>query len=63
MPLITLALADLDHRASILSVRAFRAQKRRTVIDAPANDHFQLWLRRVFFAAAILQLGLPLLCR
>ncbi len=63
IPLITLALADLDHRASILSVRAFRAQKRRTVLDAPADDTVQRRLRRVLFAAAILQLGLPLLWR
>jgi energy-coupling factor transport system permease protein len=61
--LITLALADLDHRASVLSVRAFRAGKRRTVIDAPADDRVQLWLRRVFLLAAVLQLGIPLLWR
>jgi energy-coupling factor transport system permease protein len=61
IPLITLALADLDHRASILSVRAFRAQKRRTVIDAPPDDIFQVWLRRVLLVVAVLQLGLPLL--
>ena len=55
-----LALSDLDHRASILSARAFRAQKRRTVLDAPADDTIQIWLRRAFILAAILQLGLPL---
>ncbi|MDQ0470318.1 energy-coupling factor transporter transmembrane component T family protein [Labrys wisconsinensis] len=63
IPLITLALADLDHRASILSARAFRAQRRRTVIDAPADDRRQVWLRRALLLAAVLQLGLPLLWR
>jgi energy-coupling factor transport system permease protein len=63
IPLITLALSDLDHRASILNSRAFRAQKRRTVIDAPPDDTFQVWLRRFLIVLAIAQLGLPLLWR
>lgn len=61
VPLITLALSDLDHRASILSGRAFRAYGRRTVIDAPPDSQAQVWLRRAFLAAAVLQLGLGLL--
>ncbi|MCX5496682.1 energy-coupling factor transporter transmembrane component T [Kaistia dalseonensis] len=63
IPLITLALSDLDHRASILNSRAFRAQKHRTVIDAPPDDRFQVWLRRVLIVLAIAQLGIPLLWR
>ena len=30
------------------------------VLDAPADDTIQIWLRRAFILAAILQLGLPL---
>ena len=63
MPLITLALSDLDQRASVLSGRAFRALPRRTVINAPHDSTFQLWLRRILFALAVLQLGIPLLWR
>lgn len=61
VPLITLALSDLDHRASILSGRAFRAKPRRTVINAPPDSTFQVWLRRGLILLAVLQLGaLPL---
>lgn len=63
MPLITLALSDLDHRASTLSGRAFRAHPRRTVINAPPDSTFQLWFRRVVLVIAVLQLGTPLLWR
>ncbi len=63
MPLITLALSDLDQRASILSGRAFRAFPRRTVINAPHDSTFQVWFRRVVLAIAVLQLGIPLLWR
>ncbi|MCX5515456.1 hypothetical protein C3941_18190 [Kaistia algarum] len=63
VPLITLALSDLDHRASILSGRAFRAHNRRTVINAPPDSTFQIWLRRLLLTLAVLQLGLPLLWR
>ncbi|SHF96725.1 energy-coupling factor transport system permease protein [Kaistia soli DSM 19436] len=61
MPLITLALSDLDQRASILSGRAFRAFPRRTVINAPHDSTFQVWFRRILVAVAVLQLGIPLL--
>lgn len=63
MPLITLALSDLDHRASILSSRAFRSHPRRTVIDAPPDSTLQVWLRRVLLVLAVVQLGIPLLWR
>lgn len=63
MPLITLALSDLDQRASVLSGRAFRARPRRTVINAPPDSVFQLRLRRILLAVAVLQLGAPLLWR
>ena len=63
MPLITQALSDLDHRASTLSGRAFRALPRRTVINAPADSTLQVWFRRGLLGLAILQLGIPLLWR
>ncbi len=63
MPLITLALSDLDQRASILSGRAFRAHPRRTVINAPPDSTFQIWFRRIVLTIAVLQLGIPLLWR
>jgi energy-coupling factor transport system permease protein len=61
IPLITLALCDLDHRVLVLHTRAFRAAKRRTVLDAPPDDLRQVWFRRILIAAAVLQLGIPLL--
>jgi energy-coupling factor transport system permease protein len=60
VPLVTLALSDLDHRVLVLNGRAFRARKRRTVLDAPPDDRTQVWLRRVIIVAAVLQLGIPL---
>ena len=57
IPLIALALSDLDHRVLILNGRAFRAEKRRTVLDAPPDDAGQMWLRRVVIVIAVLQLG------
>jgi len=63
MPLITLALSDLDHRASILSGRAFRSHPRRTVINAPRDTAFQIQARRILLVLAVLQLGLPLIWR
>ncbi|MAC80511.1 MAG: hypothetical protein CML66_20875 [Rhodobacteraceae bacterium] len=41
MPLVTLALADIDHRAQVLDGRGFRAKPRRTVLDAPADSRAQ----------------------
>jgi energy-coupling factor transport system permease protein len=61
IPLTALALSDLDHRVLILTGRAFRAHKRRTVLGAPADDAGQKWFRRVLAAIAVLQLGVPLL--
>jgi len=58
IPLVTLALTDLDHRAFVLSGRAFRAGKRRTVLDPPADSRLQVWLRRGLLAVAVLQIGL-----
>ncbi|MBB3929012.1 energy-coupling factor transport system permease protein [Kaistia hirudinis] len=63
VPLITLALSDLDHRASVLSGRAFRAKPHRTVINAPPDSTLQIWVRRLLLLLAVLQLGLPLLWR
>ena len=58
VPLITLALSDLDHRVMVLENRAFRGEKRRTVLDAPADSTGQSWFRRVVAVLAVLQLGL-----
>jgi energy-coupling factor transport system permease protein len=58
IPLITLALTDLDHRALVLTSRAFRARKQRTVIDPPLDSRRQMWLRRGVITIAVLQLGL-----
>ena len=58
IPLITLALTDLDHRAYVLTGRAFRSGKRRTVLDAPADSRAQRLLRRVIIGLAVLQIGL-----
>ncbi|SDE84918.1 hypothetical protein SAMN04488105_108234 [Salipiger thiooxidans] len=41
MPLVTLALADIDHRAQVLDGRGFRAMPHRTVLDAPADSGAQ----------------------
>ncbi|GAB4393108.1 MAG: energy-coupling factor transporter transmembrane component T [Kiloniellaceae bacterium] len=50
MPLVTLALADIDHRAQVLDGRGFRACPRRTVLDAPADSDGQKWFRRLLIA-------------
>jgi energy-coupling factor transport system permease protein len=63
IPLIALALSDLDHRVLILTGRAFRAHKRRTVLGAPPDDPGQMWFRRVLAVVAVAQLGVPLLWR
>ncbi len=60
VPLVTLALSDLDHRAMVLDGRGFRAVPRRTVLDAPPDDAVQRWFRRIVGTLAVLQLGLPL---
>lgn len=41
MPLVTLALADIDHRAQVLDGRGFRAMPHRTVLDAPQDSGAQ----------------------
>ena len=56
MPLITLALSDIDHRASVLDGRGFRAVPRRTVINPPADSATELWLRRLMLAAIPVEL-------
>lgn len=58
IPLITLALTDLDHRVLVLNGRAFRSGKRRTVINPPADSSGQRWFRRIAIVLAVAQLGL-----
>jgi len=60
IPLITLALSDLDHRVVVLHTRAFRAEPRRTVLDAPPDDVGQVWLRWIFIVLAVAQVGYAL---
>lgn len=60
IPLVTLALSDLDHRASVLDGRAFRARPYRTVLDAPPEHPAEPWIRRLFLVAIPFQLGLLL---
>ena len=60
IPLITLALSDLDHRVVVLHTRAFRAEKRRTVLDAPPDDVRQVWLRWILIVLAIAQVAAAL---
>jgi energy-coupling factor transport system permease protein len=60
IPLVTLALSDLDHRASVLDGRAFRARPFRTVLDAPSEHAAEPWIRRLFMLALPVQLGLLL---
>ncbi len=57
IPLVTLALADLDQRASVLDGRAFRARRFRTVLDAPPDARWERWLRRLLLLAIPVQLG------
>ncbi len=47
MPLVTLALADIDHRAQVLDGRGFRAFPGRVVLDAPADSRTQRIARRI----------------
>jgi energy-coupling factor transport system permease protein len=63
VPLVTLALSDLDHRAMVLEGRAFCGEKRRTVLDAPPDSPGQSWFRRIVGTLAVLQLALPLVWR
>jgi energy-coupling factor transport system permease protein len=58
IPLVALALTDLDHRVLVLNGRAFQSGRRRTVIDPPADDAAQRWFRRIALVLAVLQLGL-----
>ncbi|MBU0584428.1 MAG: energy-coupling factor transporter transmembrane protein EcfT [Alphaproteobacteria bacterium] len=58
IPLVTLALSDLDHRASVLDGRAFRARPFRVVLDAPEDRPYERWLRRTLLVALPLQIGL-----
>jgi energy-coupling factor transport system permease protein len=60
IPLVTLALSDLDHRASVLDGRAFRARPFRTVLDAPAEYPVERWVRRLLIAVLPIQFGLLL---
>jgi energy-coupling factor transport system permease protein len=57
VPLVTLALTDLDHRAFVLTGRAFQSGRRRTVLDPPADSTAQRWLRRGLVTVAVLQIG------
>ncbi|MBJ2150204.1 energy-coupling factor transporter transmembrane protein EcfT [Paracoccus sp. IB05] len=52
LPLVTLALADIDHRAQVLDGRGFRARPRRTVLDAPKDSPRQRLARRVMLGLA-----------
>jgi energy-coupling factor transport system permease protein len=61
VPLVTLALSDLDHRAMVLESRAFGGEKRRTVLDAPPDSRGQSRFRRIVGALAVVQLAVPLL--
>jgi energy-coupling factor transport system permease protein len=61
IPLITLALSDLDHRVVVLHTRAFRAERRRTVLDAPPDDVRQVWLRWILIGLAVAQVAAALL--
>ncbi len=60
IPLVALALTDLDHRVLVLNGRAFQSGRRRTVLDPPADSAKQQWFRRIAIALAVLQLGLLL---
>lgn len=52
LPLVTLALADIDHRAQVLDGRGFRSGPRRTVLDAPKDSAGQRFARRAMLALA-----------
>lgn len=52
LPLVTLALADIDHRAQVLDGRGFRSHPRRTVLDAPPDSPAQRLARRAMLALA-----------
>ncbi|MBK1870245.1 energy-coupling factor transporter transmembrane component T family protein [Aestuariivirga sp. YIM B02566] len=60
IPLVTLALSDLDHRATVLDGRAFRARPFRVVLDAPVDRPYERWLRRALLIAIPLQIGVLL---
>jgi energy-coupling factor transport system permease protein len=58
IPTITLALTDLDHRTLVLTGRAFRTRRRRTVLDPPADSRRERDVRLGLLTLAVLQLGL-----
>ncbi len=60
IPLVTLALSDLDHRASVLDGRAFRAKPFRVVLDAPPDRPYERWLRWALIIAIPVQIGVLL---
>ncbi|MDW6023213.1 energy-coupling factor transporter transmembrane component T [Mesorhizobium sp. BAC0120] len=60
IPLVTLALSDLDQRASVLDGRAFRARPFRTVLDAPLDRPWETWARRLLLVAIPVQIGVVL---
>jgi len=57
IPLVTLALSDLDQRASVLDGRAFRARRFRTVLDAPPDHPWETWARRLLLVAIPVEFG------
>jgi energy-coupling factor transport system permease protein len=58
IPLVALALTDLDHRVLVLNGRAFQSGRRRTVIDPPPDDAAQRRFRWIALVVAVLQFGL-----
>jgi energy-coupling factor transport system permease protein len=57
VPLVTLALADAQERAGVLTARGFRALPFRTVAEPPADSLFQRRLRIGLLVLAALQAG------
>jgi len=60
VPLVVLGLDDAHYRSSSLTARAFRALRRRTVIDPPRDSRYGRMVRWLLLAAAVLQGGLAL---
>ncbi|MDQ0321986.1 energy-coupling factor transport system permease protein [Pararhizobium capsulatum DSM 1112] len=57
VPLLTSALSDAQERAQVLNARGFRALPYRTVVNPPADNALQRWLRLGLFAVIALELG------
>lgn len=57
VPLVTLALADVNERAHVLTARGFRALPRRSVLDPPADDPRQRLIRRLLLVLCALEAG------